>query len=126
MWVKIRSRSKYRLLVKEPGRIPGFILPVSTLVAGQAAGPSCDQGGSAAVGRLIGLIAQLQADGVALAIPGAGLGYTIAGLMWLSGLPEYQRTARTMFIRVTIGLIIVLLAGPLVDVIRGPLCGGGG
>lgn len=85
----------------------------------------CDGEVSPPVTDLIRLIDQLQASGVALALPGAALGYTVSGLLWLSGYPPWQRTARRLFFDVTAGLIIVLLAGSFVEMIRTALCGGG-
>ncbi|MFD1562260.1 hypothetical protein ACFR99_01575 [Haloarchaeobius amylolyticus] len=71
------------------------------------------------------MIDQLQADGVTLALPAAALGYTISGLLWLSGYPPWQRTARRLFFNVTAGLIIVLLAGSFVEMVTTAICEGG-
>lgn len=95
--------------------------PVVITVAGQP----CRRAVSPPIESLVRLLNQLQAYGVTLAIPAAGFGFTVSGLLWLTGIPEYQRLARRVFFNVTGGLVIVLLADAFVEMIRAPLCGGG-
>ncbi len=88
-------------------------------------GVSCDGASSPPVTALIRLIEQLRLFGLEVAFPGAALGYTWAGVLWQTGTPEAQRKARRLFVSVTIGLIVVVLAKPSVQFLEATLCGGG-
>jgi hypothetical protein len=90
----------------------------------QVAAASCTGSGGTAIDELIVLINHLQAVAIEIALPAAALAYTGVGLLWIWGTPEAQRRARRWFVKISIGLAIVLISDALVNIIATPLCGG--
>jgi hypothetical protein len=90
----------------------------------QEAAAPCPGPGGNAIDQLVTLINHLQAVAIEIALPAAALAYTGVGLLWIWGTPEAQRRARRWFVKISVGLAIVLISDALVDVIATPLCGG--
>lgn len=72
------------------------------------------------------LLTRIQQLGVTLGLLFATLMYIISGIYYVRGTPEAQEKARRIFINTTIGLVIILMAGGIVEFINGILCPGGG
>lgn len=103
----------------------------TTLKTFQASGkvvqnqPLCPGEAPGAVSQLIELTHHLQSLAVSFGIPLAGLMLAVAGLLWQTGVPAHQRTARDVFASALVGLVIVILSDGFVAIITNVLCGGG-
>ena len=69
-------------------------------------------------------LTQVQEIGMAIAFSLAAVLLVYSGLLWMSGRPEKQEKARDIFVNVFVGLLIVVLAGGLVEWVKMTLCGG--
>lgn len=72
------------------------------------------------------LLNQIQSYGFALALGLAAVMITYAGLLYMSGDPANQEKARRIIVNTVIGLLIVGLAGALVEIVKMQICPGGG
>lgn len=70
-------------------------------------------------------LTQLQEIGLVVAFLLAAVMLTYAGLLYMSGDPSKQDQARRLIVNTFTGLIIVAVAGGLVEVASQALCGGG-
>jgi hypothetical protein len=87
--------------------------------------PLCPGEVPPAISQLVELTHHLQSLAVSFGIPFAGLMLAVAGLLWQTGIPKHQRTARGIFASAFVGLIIVIMSDGLVAIITNVLCGGG-
>lgn len=106
------------------------LLPSSRFIAGRAAAQTeaasrCDGSSVSAIQDLVVFISKLHGIAFEIAFPAAGLFYAWAGLNWMTGTAENQRTARRYFVNTTIGLIIVVLSDGFVSIVYDVFCGGG-
>jgi len=74
--------------------------------------------------QLSELLTQIQQFGVALAVLIASVMLVYAGILYMRGTPDSQQKARTIIMNTMIGLVIVLIAGGLVEFVNSILCGG--
>lgn len=69
-------------------------------------------------------LVQVQEIGMALAFLLASVLLVYTGLLWMSGDPAKQEKARKIFVNVFVGLLLVVLAGGLIEWVKITLCGG--
>lgn len=70
------------------------------------------------------LLTRVQQLGIALALLIASVMLVYGGILWMRGTPEAQQKARRIIWNTLVGLTIVLMAGGLVEFMKGVLCGG--
>jgi len=70
------------------------------------------------------LLTRVQQLGVALALLIASVMLIYGGILWMRGTPDAQQKARRIIFDTIIGLVIVLIAGGLVEFVKSVLCGG--
>jgi heme A synthase len=71
------------------------------------------------------LLTRIQSLGVALALLIASAMLIYGGILWMRGTPDSQQKARRIIFNTIIGLVIVLMAGGLVEFVKDALCSGG-
>ncbi len=76
--------------------------------------------------QLAELLTRIQQLGVALALLIAAIMLIYGGILWMRGTPDSQQKARKIIFNTLVGLVIVLMAGGLVEFVKSVLCGGGG
>lgn len=76
--------------------------------------------------ELAELLTRVQQLGVALALLIASIMLIYGGILWMRGTPDSQQKARKIIFNTLVGLVIVLMAGGLVEFVKSVLCGGGG
>lgn len=74
--------------------------------------------------EIVDLLTRIQQLGVALGLLLASIFLIYAGLLWMRGSPDAQQKARNVFVNTFIGLVIILMAGGLVEFVQSVLCGG--
>jgi type IV secretory pathway VirB2 component (pilin) len=72
------------------------------------------------------LLTRVQQLGIALALLIASIMIVCGGILWMRGTPDSQQKARRIIFNSLVGLVIVLMAGGLVEFVTNILCGGGG
>lgn len=71
------------------------------------------------------LLTRLQQLGVALGLLLGALMYIWAGISWMRGTPDAQQRAKRVFWNTSIGIVIVLMSGGLIEFVKSVLgCGG--
>lgn len=70
------------------------------------------------------LLTRVQQLGIALALLIATIMLIYGGILWMRGTPDSQQKARGIIFNTFVGLVIVLMAGGLVEFVKGVLCGG--
>ena len=106
-----------------------YLLFTISLVTGKAAA----QSGGTSCGsmpeqfrEIATLLTQIQQLGIALALLIASTMIVYGGILWMRGTPDSQQKARHIIFNSLVGLVIVLMAGGLVEFVTNILCGGGG
>jgi len=74
--------------------------------------------------ELAELLTRVQQLGIALALLIASIMLIYGGILWMRGTPDSQQKARKIIFNTIIGLVIVLIAGGLVEFVKSVLCGG--
>jgi len=72
------------------------------------------------------LLTRIQELGIALALLIASIMLIYGGILWMRGTPDSQQKARSIIFNTIVGLVIVLIAGGLVEFVSNVLCSGGG
>jgi hypothetical protein len=74
--------------------------------------------------EIVDLLTRVQQLGIALALLIATIMLIYGGILWMRGTPDSQQKARRIIFNTFVGLIIVLMAGGLVEFVKDVLCGG--
>lgn len=100
-----------------------FIFDVlDTALTLQSQSGVCESNTPGVINEFVRFLSELQLIGVALGVAGAGVMYTACGLLWMAARPQ---RAYSLAVQVTGGLLLVLLAGGIVELVEQLLCGVG-
>lgn len=122
--IKQRGSFQARRLLSISTSLIAFVGFFSGQAAAQSAQNACGDVPSQ-FQAIADLLTRIQQLGVALGLLIAALMYVWAGILWMRGTPDSQQRARRIFMNTSIGLVLILIAGGLVEFIKTVLCGGG-
>lgn len=103
----------------------GFHTLFTGPAAAQSSEPSCGDMPEQ-FQELAELLTRVQQLGIAVALLIASIMLVYGGILWMRGTPDAQQKARKIIFNTIVGLVIVLMAGGLVEFVESVLCGGGG